>query len=209
MDAATIQAEHARLGFRYGWDFAITPLAKLPEADTVIIGLNPGGESLEGSWESTEGNAYFTGRWTADGRPTAIRTQVAALHDVLGLHQDEVFAAQFIPFRSKDHGSLEHQEASTAFALQLWQWVLPQSPAKRFICMGKEVTWHITKLLRANLQDRFPSGWGKVMIDRYVTDDGRVVVNWPHPSHYKLFSRADPKAQAIARASMAKAAGLV
>ena len=204
---AEIQAEYERLGFADGWDFAVTPISNLATAETVIIGLNPGGSSDKCSFESYNGNAYFTGDWGVDGE--RIQSQVRALHNALGLHQDEVFAAQFNPFRSRDYGSLPHSEEATAFASRLWDWTLARSPARRFICMGREVTWHISRKLGAHLEDRcYETGWGKIRIERYVASDGRIVVNWPHPSWYRIFTRDDPAKAELAKASMIAAARL-
>ena len=217
---AEIQAAYERLGFTQGWEFAKTPIAKLYTAETIIIGLNPGGTGDDKEWDYPQGNHFFLGE--GGDRWPVIQNQVKILHDILELHQDDVFVAQFNPFRSSDYKSLGNsikedrsaeelkykQQEATTFALQLWDWVISRSVARRFICMGSEVNWHISRKLGAMRDDlHYKTGWGeKLEIHRSVSTDGRVVVNWPHPSRYTIFTRDDPAMAELAKASMKAAA---
>ena len=68
MDANTVSKEYQRLGYNQGWTFAMTPVANLPKAKAILVGLNPGGAEEDGyteDWEVPEGNAYFDGRWNS------------------------------------------------------------------------------------------------------------------------------------------------
>jgi hypothetical protein len=208
MTRADIQAEYNRHKFTHGWEFAKTPIARLYTANTVIIGLNPGGSSTDSHWDCEQGNDFFLGSY--GDRWRVIQTQVKILHEILQIDQDQAFIAQFNPFRSVDYKSIENPEISTDFANKLWDWVLLHSPARRFICMGSEVTWHISRKLNAKRDDgQYKTGWGeKLEIQRYVSSDGRVVVNWPHPSRYTIFTRNEPEKAELAKSSMIAAARL-
>lgn len=205
MDEAMVWAEYHRLGYDRGWVFAMTPLAWLSTANTVMVGLNPGGQegehdSGDGCWESLDGNTYFTGRWVP-GRDALypIQVQVAALHKLLKLGPEDVFAAQFIPFRSRSLAELPNYSEALAFAQRLWCWALTQSPANLFICMGNFTARHIADLLGAKLEWERPSGWGGTQVRRYVSAEGKVVAELPHPSRYQLLSMLDTEKLEIAR----------
>lgn len=212
MDKAAISAEYKRLGFKAGWVFAMTPFANLATSGTMVIGLNPGGNqeiSEEATWEPCDArNAYFFGCWRTGAesdRPISIQNQVVLLHELLALGSEDVFSAQFVPFRSHTWVSLGRRAEALAFARVLWSWLLPQSPAKLFICMGGHAAWEIAGLLGAKLESRYPSGWGSTRVDRYVSEEGRVVVGLPHPSRYPLLAMSDPLKLDIARKAILEA----
>lgn len=204
MDETAVWAEYERLGYDRGWAFAMTPLAWLPTAKTMMVGLNPGGQegehdSGDGCWESHDGNAYFTGRWVPGSEALyPIQVQVIRIHELLGLRTEDVFAAQFIPFRSQRLAELSQFSEALEFARQLWRWTLGQSPADLFICMGGFAAWHIADLLGAKLEKEFPSGWGDIQVRRYVSSEGKVVAELPHPSRYQLLSMLNPDKLRIA-----------
>lgn len=200
MDETAVWAEYKRLGYDRGWVFAMTPLAWLSTATTVMVGLNPGGaegehDSTDGWWETPYGNAYLLDRWVPGSDALyPIQVQVAALHELLGLGPKDVFAGQFIPFRSRSLVELPNYSGAMAFARDLWSWALAQSPANLFICMGNTAAVEIAKLIGAKLEEPpFPSGWGKIQVRRYVSPEGKVVAELPHPSHYPLLSMQDPQ----------------
>ncbi len=206
MDEALVWAEYERLGYDQGWVFAMTPLANLATARAIVVGLNPGGDDDQGIWESSNRNAYFTGRWIPGSDSLMpIQTQIAALHELLHLGPDDVFAGQFIPFRSVSLNTLAHQTEAFGFALKLWTWVISQTPANLYLCLGKAVAYNIASLLDAKLDGCWPSGWGTTTVGRYVSASGKVVVELPHLSRYLLFSMGPDKLQ-MAKAAILSAA---
>lgn len=197
MNRHDIALEYKRLGYDQGWAFAMTPLSRLKTAETMIIGLNPGGEGdpKDAHYESENDNGYYTGVWTEDGSPTAVQAQVRAWHDILGLTADETFAAQFIPFRSKSFASLSRKAEALKFAEKLWTQLLGQARARRVICMGNDVFWQITRLFSARLLDPIESGWGSATIKRALSSDNRLMVGVPHPSRFRLVDGDDGSAK--------------
>ena len=202
MDAATISAEYRRLGYDQGWSFALTPVANMAKAKVILVGLNPGGgdsDEYGELWEFPHGNAYFDDRWIPGSTELMpLQRQVAALFDLLALAKDDVFAAQFVPFRSRGWKDLKNPEQALAFGVTLWGWVKSKSPAKLFLCLGAQAAVNIAGVLKATPDGpRLQSGWGRITIGRYVSPSGQVVVELPHLSRYLLFSMgAEPLAVA-------------
>lgn len=202
-----IQAAYETHGYDQGWSFMMTPEASLRTATVAMVGLNPGGSAGNvGHWDHAPGNAYFMQKWSLDETSdSAIQRQVKAIHDVLDIGENEIFAAQFIPFRSRDFASLTTVAEDKAFAMRLWTWVVEQSPARLYLCMGKEVGSAIGQLIGASWKEDIATGWGRTKFRRRVSSDGRVVVEMPHPSRYQLFSRG-PKHVAVATEALKRAA---
>lgn len=205
MDEAAIWAEYHRLGYKLGWIFAMTPLKWLFTAKTMMIGLNPGGggdehDSTDACWECPDGNAYLNDRYVSGSDAlTPLQTQVAALHKLLALGPEDVFAAQFIPFRSPSFVELPNYNDALAFARKLWSWALPQSPATLFLCLGDYTAQQVSCLIGARYEREWCSGWGMTQVRRYISSDGKIVVGFPHFSRYQLFSMQDPKKLKMAR----------
>lgn len=206
MNESHVWEVYERHGYSEGWSFMMTPEASLTTAQTVIVGLNPGGSGREGCWDHAPGNAYFMQKWgSGELVDNAIQTQVKAIHDTLGIAQDEIFAAQFIPFRSRDLASLASKNEAKAFGMELWKWVIEQSPAKLYLTMGSEVGGSIGHLLQAKWEEDLPTGWGATKFRRRVAADGRVVVQMPHPSRYQIYSQSPEKTE-LAKESLRRAA---
>lgn len=213
-NAAAIQTEYQRLGYRHGWSFMATPECTLREARVVIVGLNPGGGgvddhySYQGLWDSPGGNAYFVEKWARNGTETPVQSQVKAWHTVLRLGADETLCAQFIPFRSPDWDRLERKNEAIGFSQGLWRWVLDTSPATLFLTMGKLPSIYLVELMGARLVASLPTNWGSHMIDVWDDANGRRIVRMPHPSRYQLFERENG-ASSIAEQSLKVAGGIV
>ncbi|UPG72841.1 hypothetical protein MVG78_01175 [Roseomonas gilardii subsp. gilardii] len=188
-----IDAEYKRLGYRLGWSFMATPAARMNDAEVCLVGLNPGGshEGL-GLWSSEAGNAYHEEKWRgSEGTEfySPLQNQIHAMEQLLGLSPDGYLAAQFIPFRSADWQRLQNRAEAIAFGQKLWLWVLQQSPARLFLCLGMEAARGLARVTQAGAEETYPAGWGKVTIGRSVSADGRVVVRLPHLSRYGIFGR--------------------
>jgi hypothetical protein len=192
MTPDAIEAEHCRLGYTLGWRFLMCPEARLDDADVAIITLNPAGKYRGGAeWSQELGNAYAIESWgKAASGASPLQQQIQRLCILLGRQADTVLAATFVPFRSPRWSSLPNQNEARAFSKELWKWALTRSPAKLFLCVGKNVVGpDLAILLNASKLPSIPTGWGQVTIDRYQATDGRLIVSLPHLSTFKLFSR--------------------
>jgi hypothetical protein len=202
MNADQIDAEHDRLGMNLGWRFLMCPEARLKDAKVAIITLNPGGtRRVDTEWSQEHGNAYYIEGWggRAPGQHK-LQVQVQALVKAIGEDKDSVLAGCFIPFRSKDYRALPRPAECIQFARRLWGSVLEESPARLFVCVGKNVVGKgLAGLIGARPLSSVPLPWGgmPITIDRYQAADGRAVVAFPHFSHFPPFSRPERTKAAV------------
>jgi hypothetical protein len=194
MTPLEIEAEHDRLGLKLGWRFLMCPEARLDDADVAIVTLNPGGtRRVDTKWSQELGNAYQIESWGgAHSGGDALQRQVQRLCALLGRPMDRVLAATFVPFRSPDWKSLPRQQEAVAFSRDLWKWALDRSPAKLFVCVGKDVVGReLAHLLGAQQLPSASALWGNQTIDLYKANDGKVIVALPHLGRFKLFGKAE------------------
>lgn len=105
---------------RWGWSFMYVPENTLPRARAVLVGLNPGGRQIDPPyhWDHRSGeNAYVDQDWNGQG-PGAnpLQRQVALMFDAVGVHARDVFAANFVPFRSPAWVDLPDKDGALSFA---------------------------------------------------------------------------------------------
>jgi hypothetical protein len=175
----------------WGWSFMYTPESALERAKVVLAGLNPGGRLKDqpGEWDYRGGvNAYLDEAW--EGYPKGgdpLQQQVAALVNVLHVQPNEVFAANFVPFRSPSWGELPDKEAALAFGRRLLTDLLERTPARLFVTLGKEAGREIAALLGARHVQQHSVDWDPQSMDEFVAPDGRTVLALPHLSRFRIF----------------------
>jgi hypothetical protein len=200
LTSAAITAEHDRLGMKLGWRFLMCSEARLKDAKVAIITLNPGGtRRVDTEWSQERGNAYYIESWggQAPGRDK-LQVQMQALVNALGEDKDSVLAGCFIPFRSKEYSTLPRRAEAIQFARRVWGSVLEESPARLFVCVGKNVVGKgLSDLIGARPIASVPLGWGDQTIDRYEAPDGRVVIAFPHFSRFPPFSSPERTRAAV------------
>lgn len=112
------------------------------------------------------------------------------MFDFLGLKDEEVFSAHYVPFRSPSWIELVRRDEAQRFADDLWRWLLARVTFERMVCGGKDVPGRaIAKLLDAKLEGTSPVGWGEITADRYRLPDGRPLISLPHLSRFGVFGR--------------------
>ncbi len=196
-DAAVIAAAAVEQGHSLGWRFMMSPPYVASKAKLLMVFLNPGGseDDLQHSkWAPEEGNCYRTERWlTHEEGKAPLQLQVQKLWKLLGLEDDEVFCANYVPFRSESWQKMGcRRKSAEAFAHQLWSWLLPQLSYERVVCVGKDLPGRaIAKLLGAGTPESLPVGWGKVVADRYRLPNGKTLIALPHLSRFQIFGRAE------------------
>ena len=123
MNASDIAEEYKKLGYGLGWTCVMTPAERLRDARVCRVGLNPGGgQAVRELWSCDHGNAYhIEDDWGAPGPSgfVPLQVQVQAMARLLGFGTDDYLAAQFIPFRSPNHQSLEQAHKAAAFGPKL------------------------------------------------------------------------------------------
>jgi hypothetical protein len=189
-----------RLGYDLGWRFMMCPAAAMRTAKVAIVGLNPGGRKRHGpTWSTEDGNAYWTESWGGQvAGMDPLQRQVQQLAGKLSAAPPDVFAAQFVPFRSNSWSDLANPRAAVEFARQLWIWTLAQSPAQTIICLGKVVGPEIAAIVCAKLDRVTSAGWGDQTIDVYRSAAGIKVVALPHLGRFKLMGRLVSEAAVLA-----------
>lgn len=201
MDQNEIDLAADRLGYDLGWRFMMCPEAAMRTATVAIVGLNPGGHRRHGpTWSSEGGNAYWTESWGGQvAGMDPLQRQVQRLAGKLKAGPQEVFTAQFVPFRSNSWSDLANRREAVEFARQLWAWTLTQSPARTIVCLGKKVVGpEIAAIVGAQLDVVTSAGWGDQTIDVYRSQSGVKIVALPHLGRFKLMGRPVSEAAVVA-----------
>jgi hypothetical protein len=193
VQAAEIEKEYRRLGYRHGWRFITCPQANARTAKLLLVTLNPAGREAHGpSWSQEWGSAYRIESWNgrAPGAST-LQRQVQQMFALCGVQDAEVFSAHYVPFRSPSWAELDYKQEAEAFAQILWRWLQPKLSFERIVCVGKDKPARPMALLfGAQLETSLPIGWGDITADRYRLPDGRPLIALPHLSRFGLFGRA-------------------
>ena len=186
-----IEAEYRLRRYRLGWRFLLGPEAAITTSPVAVVTLNPGGAVYEKPrWCPRKGSAYVTECWKGK-RPgeEALQCEMRKLFACLGYDAEEIFAAYFVPFRSRSWSALPEAEAAEAFSLKIWKELLPHCSARLWIAMGQPVARMLKQLLQTDQLVSEPSGWGNVKLRIYKrTDSDLTLICIPHLSRYRLFS---------------------
>lgn len=194
VQAAEVEKEYRRLGYRLGWRFITCPQSNADHAKLLLVSLNPAGRSVHGpSWSQEEGSAYRVESW--NGSPpgsSGLQLQVQRLFAFLDLADEEVFSAHYVPFRSPSWADLDRKEDAERFARKLWRWLQPKLQFDRIVCIGKEKPGKpMADLFGAEYETSMPTGWGNIRAERYRLPDGRPLIALPHLSRFGLFGRSE------------------
>lgn len=204
--AEHIEAEYqrrtqGRADKRWGWSFMYVPQKRIHTAKVLLVGLNPGGRELNppNEWHYEAGtNAYVDEAW-AGLKPGQhpLQQQVALLFEAVGVDASEVFAANFVPFRSPSWRDLDDPAGAIEFSQNLWRHIISISPARLFLCLGKEAVRQIAAVTGATYQGSYPAGWGRQTIDKFSNDQGQVVLSLPHLSRFRVFGNGRTQAAEV------------
>jgi hypothetical protein len=208
VDRAEIQKEYEKRvaacpKTNWGWSFMYTPEAALKRAKAVLVGLNPGGRQTDppNEWEYTDGvNAYVDESWNC--RPKGehpLQKQVSALFKAINVEPADIFAANFVPFRSPGWRDLPDRNGALTFARMLWSDLVLRTSARLYCSLGKQAGEEIATLLNAAYVDSEKVGWGAQTIDTYRNCQGLTVLALPHLSRYRLFSGRRSDAAEVCR----------
>ena len=192
--AAEIETAHRALNYTLGWRFMTCPQRNMQSAKLLLVTLNPGGREVNGpAWSQEAGSAYRIESW--NGLPEGqakLQRQMQHLFSMLGVADDEVFSANYVPFRSPTWADLQRKSEALAFSEQLWRNLKPRLQFDRVVCIGKDRPGKfIAALFGARLEASLPVGWGTIAADRYRLPDGRSLVALPHLSRFTIFGRPE------------------
>jgi hypothetical protein len=183
----------------WGWSFMYTPEKFLDHAKIVLVGLNPAGRQTDEanrSWEHTGVNAYVE-PWDEGKDLNRLQRQVGLLFEALGVQPTEVFAANFVPFRSPSWRELPNQKSALIFGRKMWTELLARTSARLFVSLGKQSGQELATLLSASLRESHDVELKPQTIDEYVALDGRTVLALPHLSRFSIFGGQRTSAASI------------
>jgi hypothetical protein len=179
-------------GLKDGFKLLYCPWERLNDARVAFISLNPGRAPLDyeaRTIEDVRGNSYFVERATTK---SPLTEQFLKMCDFLGVSPNKVLTGTFYPFRSMRWKDLNAPQidAGVEFARSFWRNALSDR-CKLVIAVGRLPAENLVELLGCQLESEIDSQWANVKLRRYVNFSGKTVVQLPHLSSFKLFSRAD------------------
>lgn len=192
-------SERPELGDRgMGWSFMYCPESRLRTARVGIIGLNPGADEAsrelhakQADWDWPDGGmAYLDQPWGPNGTLNALQQQIAVMVSALGLVSDDIFAAQFVPFRSSSWAELPDRAMAVDTCRPLWEHVLQRSPTIRlWISLGKDAGRELAKLTGAEAPPiRMRVGWGNQCAELFTASGAPAILALPHLSRFRIFT---------------------
>jgi|APTNR8051073442_1049403.scaffolds.fasta_scaffold05976_5 hypothetical protein len=190
-NAAKIEEAHNKLGYSLGWRFLSCPEARLRDAKTAIITLNPGGNVRDfPEWSQELGNAYAMESWKSKSAgEDKIQIQINRLCELIGEDINEVLTSHFVPFRSPSWNELQNRELAFEFSRQLWTWALSVSQINEIYCVGADACVFFSELLNAKELAPSLSGWGTIKVKRFVTNSGTILIGLPYLGRFALFGK--------------------
>lgn len=201
-DAEYVQSEYLRrveglADKQWGWSFMYVPQERLHTANVMLIGLNPGGNELnpQYEWDYRGVNAYVDEPWAGlNAGQHPLQQQVRQLFDAIGVDPSDVFAANFVPFRSPSWRDLPDPTSALDFSRVLWRDLIAKSPARLFITLGKRAGKEIASLINATEDPPQSVEWGRQTISTYRNTRGQAVLALPHLSRFRIFGYGRTKA---------------
>ncbi|TLS77580.1 hypothetical protein FE236_02950 [Mariprofundus erugo] len=207
-----VDREYQKLECNLGWSMLYCPFENMwsPRYPIAFFGLNPAGnEYFEPSISYEKGSAYLCDEWGYKAGEAPLQKQVVELFKSIAssLHSPVPyadllkgsFAANFVPFRSKDWGCFERKIEALEFSRALWRERVNVVPTNLYITMAKISFSEIASLLIAvgyheleNTTDKV--GWGNVtyQMNAYEREGHKsLLIRLPHLSRYKIFGREE------------------
>ena len=186
-----LEEKEAELGFNAGFKFVYGPWATLDNAEIAFLSLNPGRapDAAEMRTISDErGNSYEVEQFTTK---SPITNQFLQLANFLNKQPSEILAGVIAPFRSDGWDELSEQQKTGSLALgyKFWNEPLRQSSLKLIIACSEEAKELAVRMTSASFKLERPSGWGKIQIRGYRSEDGKIILHLPHLSRFKLMGR--------------------
>jgi len=181
------------LGFKEGYKFLYSPWKNIHSSNVAFISLNPGAAPKNISMRELSderGNSYEIEQ-TITKSP--ITDQFLTMCDFLNLKPKDILTGVVSPFRSNNWEDLNSSQKSGSLAIgeEFWRHVVARCNIKIFILCSSEPMNVFNNILDLKLEKKLPSGWGNTSLRRYVGINGQKVIQLPHLSRYKLFSRPE------------------
>lgn len=180
------------LGFKDGYKFVYGPWATLDRAEVAFLSLNPAGKVPDNADMRTvsdeRGNSYEVERLTTK---SPITDQFLRLAQFLGHKPRDILTGVAAPFRSDGWKALTREQKLKSLALGRRFWTIPllRPELRLVIACSQEAAKLAADIIRAPLDLEASAGWGIIKLRRYRSADGKVIVQLPHLSRFKLLGR--------------------
>ena len=203
-----IEKQCEELGYPFGFDPPLLCSLKtlLSQPRILVVTLNPAGNKdfpeNRGFDRFHEKNAYLDISWGSYSKGEApLQKQIALLFKQLQQRiypatsmaefaREKVVTAQLIPYRSPTEISIHCKKESIELSQQMWRSLFAKWKPGLVIAVGKTPAREMIKIF-GRCREELPvrAGWGSVKIQRWVDDQGTLIVGLPHLSRFALFGR--------------------
>lgn len=173
-----------------GWRLLYSPRRVLSGARVALLGMNPGGRSVNpahGEFSSEAGSAYRKSveDW---GSNSTLQNQVIALFQRLRVSPEDVLAGNLVPFRSPSEKTLLEASDAIAFGKTIWGEIFAKVRPELVITMGHTTNREISRLLGVRSSRVYPTGWGNYTASRGDFPAG-TWIGLPHLSRFGIMTR--------------------
>jgi hypothetical protein len=176
--------------FTDGFKLLYCPWQRISDARIAFISLNPGKAPKSFDQKNVEdlrGNSYLVERAVTN---SPLNEQFLSMCTFLDCDPEKILTGAFFPFRSGKWQDLDARqiEAGLSFCRPFWKSAITEN-CELAIVLSNFVANQVVDLLGGKLEAEIPSGWGATKLRRYNAPNGTKVVQLPHLSTYRLFSR--------------------
>lgn len=189
-----LQLENLSNQFKFteGFKLLYCPWQRISDARVAFISLNPGKAPKNIDLRTVEdprGNSYVVERATTK---SPLNEQFLAMCSFLNRDPEQILTGVFFPFRSGRWQDLDASqiEAGLDFCRPFWKSAITEN-CELVVVLSNFVANQVVELLDCKLETEISSGWGVTKLRRYVAPNGTKVVQLPHLSTFRLFSRED------------------
>lgn len=188
---SVLETSENALGFTLGFKPLYCPWETLHTAKVAFLSLNPGRAPNNAELRLTSderGNSYEVEKYTTRSPLTA---QFLLLCDLLGLRPSEVLTGVAAPFRSNNWQelTLQQRKGSLEIGRRFWEQPLSCSGLQMVITCSTEATKLAVSITAARPDTEVSAAWGKIRLRRFVSESGKVVIQLPHLSRFRLLGR--------------------
>ncbi len=190
--SATLLRLEQECGFEDGFKLLYCPWERISDARIAFISLNPGmapDDSEMRAIEDPEGNSYYVER---ENTKSPLTHQFLEMCDFISSKPNDILTGAFFPFRSakwSDLSALQIEEV-LKFSQPFWKSAITEN-CELAVVLSNFVASQVVDLLDGKLEAEIPSGWGATKLRRYIAPNGTKVIQLPHLSTFKLFSREE------------------
>lgn len=188
-----IRQEEELLDFKDGFKFLYCPAETISRAEVAFISLNPGRPPDQVSMREITDERGNTYEVESTYTKSPITKQFLALSNFINKKPSQILTGVAFPFRSNRWKDLTNTQKSRGLELgkMFWLDMLSKSNLKLLILCAEEVKIIFNKDLDMKIDCEISANWSNIKLRRYTTNRRLEVIQLPHLSTYKLFSRPE------------------